>query len=332
MTAIAIIGGGGMIGQKIAHSLQRGRLAWANVREVTLYDRVFPPSGLPGMNQRRIEFGDPAATRALAAGRPDVIFHLAAIVSGEAERDFDLGWQVNVLSFWALLMALRAEHVASGGTWRPRLVLASSAAAFGPPFAADGIDDSFICEPRSSYGAQKVIAEHMVSDFSRKGFIDGISLRLPTITVRPGRANAALSSCFSAIIREPLRGRRVVLPLPVETRHIHASPRSAAEFFLHAATLDTARLDGHRALNMPSVSCTVAEQIECLRAFAGSDAVALIDRRPDPAVRGIVCNWPQRFRAARAHELGFRVEANFDDILAAYVGDDMEADRSEAAS
>ncbi|MBW7920754.1 MAG: NAD-dependent epimerase/dehydratase family protein [Rubellimicrobium sp.] len=330
MTAIAIIGGGGMIGRKIAHRLQHGGLAGVAALEVTLYDRVFPGVGLTGMNRQRIEFGDPAAARALAAGRPDVIFHLAAIVSGEAERDFDLGWQVNVLSFWALLMALRAEHLASGGTWRPRLVLASSAAAFGPPFAAEGIDDSFICEPRSSYGAQKVIAEHMVGDFSRKGFIDGISLRLPTITVRPGQANAALSSCFSAIIREPLRGRRAVLPLPEDTRHIHASPRAAAGFFLHAATLDTARLDGRRALNMPSVSCTVAEQIDCLRAFAGSEAVALIDHRPDPAVSGIVCNWPQRFRTARAQELGFRVEARFDDILAAYVEDDMAADRSEA--
>ena len=331
MTAIAIIGGGGMIGQKIARRLHLVGLAGAPARKVVLYDRAFPKAAVPGTENHRVEIGDAAEAAAVAARRPDVIFHLAAIVSGEAERDFDLGWQVNVFALWTLLMALRAEHSASGGTYRPRLVFASSVAAFGPPLAEDGIEDTFICEPRSSYGAQKVIAEQMVTDFSRKGFIDGLSLRLPTITVRPGQANAALSSCFSAIIREPLRGKRAVLPLPVGTRHIHASPRSAAGFFLHAATLDTGRLDGRRALNMPSVSCTIAEQIDGLRQQGGQSAVDLIDHQPDTAISGIVLNWPQRFRTDRAHELGFRSETSFAEIIAAYVEDDMSADQQAVA-
>ena len=331
MTAVAIIGGGGMIGQKIARSLLQNGLSGAVPQEIVLHDRGFATAPLRGTQHCAEDISDPAVVSAMARRRPDVIFHLAAIVSGEAERNFDLGWQVNVFSLWALLMALRAEHEASGGSYRPRLVFASSAAAFGPPLAEDGIDDTFICEPRSSYGVQKVIAEHMISDCSRKGYVDGLSLRLPTITVRPGQANAALSSCFSAIIREPLRGRRTVLPLPVETRHIHASPRSAAGFFLHAATIDTARLDGRRALNMPSASCTIAEQIDCLRQLAGQAAVDLIDHQPDPAIGGIVLAWPQKFRTERAHDLGFRAETSFDQILAAYVEDDMAADRQAVA-
>ena len=193
-------------------------------------------------------------------------------------------------------------------------------------------DDLHICEPRTSYGAQKAASELMISDFSRKGWIDGISLRLPTITVRPGKPNAAASSCFSAIIREPLNGRRTALPIRSDVRHMHASPRSSARFFLHAAELDTGKLEGRRALNMPSVTCSVEEQIEALRAVAGSKAVGLIDVKPDPFIQSIVGSWAEEFRAERAEKLGFAAEKSFEEIVRTYIEEDLPFESDQDSS
>ncbi len=321
MIKTLITGGGGMIGQKIAQELETRGLD-GQPCQITLVDIQFPPVISSGQTAVTASMEDAEAVTRLAADRPDVIFHLAAVVSGHAEKEFDVGWSANVDAMRFFLEALRQEHLKSGGTYRPRVVFASSAAVYGGPLPAV-IPDDFHTAPQSSYGVQKVIGEQMVTDFSRKGFIDGLSLRLPTICVRPGKPNAAASSAFSGIIREPLNGETAVLPFPESTRHMLASPRSAVGWFTHAATLDTTRLDGLRAIMMPSLTCSIAEQIEALRQVAGDKAVALIKRQDDPDVVSIVGGWPQEFDTPRAHALGFRSETRFSDIVTAYIEDEL---------
>ncbi len=322
MTSVLIIGGGGMVGQKVASRINMNGLHSRPATRLTLVDLRFPPNGAHADRHIVGDLSDRGTIDSLVAMRPDVIIHLAAIVSGEAERDFQKGWQVNLFALWTLLEALRIEHGASSGRYRPKFIFASSVAAFGPPF--DGpVSDQFICEPRTSYGAQKVASELIIGDFSRKGFIDGVSLRLPTICVRPGAPNAAASSCFSDIVREPLNGREARLPLARSVRHMHASPRSAARFFVHAAELDLELLEGRRTLNMPSVSCTIGEQIDALQDVAGNNVVALIREEPDPFVASIVGNWPREFSTERADSLGFRAETDFRQIIQAYIEDDL---------
>ena len=321
---ILVIGGGGMIGQKLARRLAKHGLGDDAAPNVTLFDLGFPPESAPAANRVTGNLTDPAQIARLAAARHDVIFHLASIVSGEAEMDFVKGWHTNMVPMWQFLEARRGEHEASGGTYVPRVVFSSSIAVFGAPYPAK-IGDEFLSAPQTSYGAQKAVCELMVSDFARKGFIDGLSIRLPTICVRPGKPNLAASSFFSGIIREPLNGQEAVLPVPDTVRHWHASPRSAARFLTHAATLDTDRLRGRRALNMPGFSCTVAEQIEALRRAAGQKAVDLIRREPDETIMRIVDGWPRDFDPARATELGFEAERDFDEIIKVYVEEDLPA-------
>jgi nucleoside-diphosphate-sugar epimerase len=320
MTRILVIGGGGMLGQKLAHRISTHKTFGADA-QVSLFDLSFPPDSAAG-NQIVGDLTASGMSKSFAAQRPDVIFHLAAIVSGQAETDFALGWDVNLMATWALLNALKDEHEASGREYTPRLVFASSIAVFGSPFP-EKISDEFLSAPLTSYGAQKAASELMITDFSRKGYIDGISLRLPTLCVRPGKANAAASSFFSGIIREPLNGDEAVLPVAETVRHWHASPRAAATFLTHAATLDTQLLNDRRALNMPGVSCTVAEQIEALRNVAGQGAVGLIRRKPDKTIEGIVKNWPRDFQTDRALKLGFAAESSFDEIIQVYLEDDF---------
>ena len=319
MTKILILGGGGMIGQKLARRIVDNDIFPG--ADLTLFDMAFPENGVAAKCVTG-NVADPAVAQKLAAGHPDVIFHLAAIVSGQAEAEFDLGWDVNMMSMWHLLNALKAEHDASGGAYRPRLVFTSSIAVFGGPYP-DKIGDEFLSAPQTSYGAQKAACELMVSDFSRKGFIDGVSLRLPTICVRPGKANAAASSFFSGIIREPLNGVQAILPVADTVRHWHASPRAAAQFLTHAAQLDTDLLQGRRALNLPGFSCTVAEQIEALRRVAGQRAVDLIKPQPDETIMQIVSGWPRDFDPQRAISLGFVAEQSFDRIIEVYLEDDL---------
>ncbi len=226
------------------------------------------------------------------------------------------------MAMWHLLNALKAEHDASSGAYVPRMVFTSSIAVFGGPFP-EKIDDDFLCAPQTSYGAQKATCELMVGDFSRKGYIDGMSLRLPTICVRPGKPNAAASSFFSGIIREPLNGAEAILPVPDTVRHWHASPRAAAKFLTHAAILDSEKLQGRRALNLPGVSCTVAEQIEALRRAAGQKVVDLIKPQPDETIMGIVKGWPRNFDPQRALALGFEAESDFDEIIAVYMEEEL---------
>lgn len=321
MLKVLILGGGGMVGQKLAHRLNAEGLNGTPCA-LTLFDMAFPELGAEGA-QVTGNLAAGGAVEVLAEMKFDIIFHLASIVSGEAEANFDLGWQVNMFPTWRLLEALRAEHQADP-TYRPRLVFTSSIAVFGGPYPAE-IDDLFLSAPQTSYGAQKSICETMIADFSRKGFIDGLSVRLPTICVRPGKANLAASSFFSGIIREPLNGQEAILPVPDTVRHWHASPRSAAGFLTHAATLDTDLLKGRLALNLPGVSCTVAEQIEALRDIAGNEVVARIKPQPDSAIARIVEGWPRNFDAKRGSELGFVAESNFHEIIKVYLEDDFQS-------
>lgn len=320
MTKVLIIGGGGMIGQKIAKTLIADGLNGLVPEKVILCDVAFPESGVSSVLQIQGGYTEPANLERIIAEEPEVIIHLAAIVSGAAERDFSLGWDINMHQMWTLLDAIRVAHEQTG--YRPRFVFASSVAVFGGDLP-DVIPDVFPTTPQSSYGAQKVVGEVLVNDFSRKGYIDGVSLRLPTISVRPGKPNLAASSCFSGIIREPLNGAEAILPVDPKTVHIHASPRSAAQFFSHAATMDTASLGAMRALNMPCVSCSIEEQIEALRSVAGTEVVGLIRHVPDPAIAALVKTWPRGFAAERAQSLGFRAETNFSEIIQVYIDEDL---------
>ncbi|MEM9971426.1 MAG: D-erythronate dehydrogenase [Pseudomonadota bacterium] len=321
MTHILIIGGGGMVGQKFASALCNRSLT-GGADTVTLFDLTFPENGAGADKRITGNVTDIDLMRETIATRPDIIYHLASIVSGQAEADFDIGWSVNGTAFRAFLDLIAAEHIASEGTWRPRLIFTSSIAVFGAPFP-DKIDDAFLSAPQTSYGAQKAISELMVTDWSRKGIVDGLSVRLPTICVRPGKPNLAASSFFSGIIREPLNGEEARLPVPTDVRHWHASPRSAAGFLRHAGTLDLDRVGPRRALNLPGVSCTVEEQIEALRDIAGNDVVSLIKPEPDEAVMAIVKNWPRDFAPQRALDLGFTAETRFHDIVQTYIDDDL---------
>ena len=224
---------------------------------------------------------------------------------------------------WQLLELLRGENIASGGAYCPKVIFTSSVAVFGGPFP-EYIGDDFLAAPQTSYGAQKAACELILSDFSRKGFVDGMSLRLPTICVRPGKPNLAASSFFSGIIREPLNGQQALLPVADSVRHTHASPRAAAGFLRHAAALQGADFGARRALNLPGVSCTVAEQIEALRRAAGQSAVELIVPQPDRDIMKIVDTWPKAFDPQLALSLGFSAEQSFDQIIEIYLTDDFE--------
>lgn len=323
---ILIIGAAGMVGQKLLRRILSGDSQFSTSCEIHLYD-VIPAHKPVGAEQATVLVGniaEPPQAQKLADIKADVIFHLASIVSGEAELEFEKGWQVNMAGTWNLLEALKRNHEASDGQYRPKIIFTSSIAVFGAPFP-EKISDEFFCTPQTSYGAQKAIVELLLSDYSRKGFVDGVSIRLPTICVRPGKPNLAASSFFSGIIREPLNGVQAILPVSEDVRHWHASPRSAARFLTHAAGLDLARLENRRALNMPGVSCTVGEQIEALRSIAGNDVVKLIKSEPDERIAQIVAGWPRNFEAKRAIELGFESESDFKDIIKIYREDDLPA-------
>ena len=237
--------------------------------------------------------------------------HLAAIVSGEAEEDFDKGYRVNLEGTLRLLEALRAaRHV-------PRLVFASSIAVFGAPFP-DRIPDEHHLTPLTSYGTQKAICELLIADYSRKGFVDAVGLRLPTIVVRPGKPNKAASGFFSSIIREPLHGEIAVLPVATTVRHWVASPRAAVSFLEHAATMDSGPLGARRNITMPGLSVTVQEEIDTLRDLAGQQRVKLIRFQPDARIAAIVAGWPQDFNTFRARSLGFAPDRSFADIVRTY--------------
>ena len=322
---ILIIGAAGMLGRKLTERLVRdGKLRGKPIARVDLVDVTAPaaPANAPFKTTSRAgDVADPALAAQLVALRPDVIFLLAAVVSGEAEREFDKGYAINLDGTRYLFEAVRQLGL-KNGPYHPRIVFTSSVAVFGAPFH-DAISDEFFHTPLTSYGTQKSICELLLSDYTRKGFFDGVGIRLPTVCVRPGAPNAAASGFFSNIIREPLAGHEAVLPVSEDVRHWHASPRSAVNFLIRAAEIDGAEIGPRRNLTMPGVSVTVAEQIAALRRVAGEKVVARIRRVPDPAIISIVSGWPRNFDARRATALGFASETSFDDIIRAHIEDEL---------
>jgi nucleoside-diphosphate-sugar epimerase len=320
---ILILGAAGMVGRKLTDRLLRdGRLGKNEISRMTLHDVVAPAkpakAGFP-IETGASDFAVPGAAEKLVADRPDVIFHLAAIVSGEAELDFDKGYRINLDGTRMLFDAIRL----AGGGYKPRVVFTSSIAVFGAPFP-DAIGDEFFHTPLLCYGTQKAIGELLLADYSRRGFMDGVGIRLPTICIRPGLPNKAASGFFSNILREPLAGKEAVLPVSEDVRHWHASPRSAAGFLVHAATMDTAAAGARRNLTMPGLSATVGEQIAALKRVAGDKVAARIKREPDPFIMGIVAGWPRNFDAKRAVQLGFTTaEKTFDDIVRIHIEDEL---------
>lgn len=319
---ILLLGAAGMLGRKLAERLAHdGALGGEPVSHVSLVDVVEPerPAGETAKLETVVaDLAEPGAAGALISSRPDIIFHLAAVVSGEAESDLEKGYRVNLDGTRLLLDAVRA----TGAGYRPRVVFASSIAVFGAPFP-EVIGDDYCTTPLTSYGTQKAIGELLLSDYTRRGFLDGVGVRLPTICVRPGKPNRAASGFFSSIIREPLNGEEAVLPVSDQVRHWFASPRAAVDFLLRAATLDTGDLGDRRCLTMPGISVTVADQIAALRNIAGDDVVRRIRREPDETIMRIVAGWPRSFDAQRAIGLGFRAEADFEEIIRVYLEDEL---------
>jgi nucleoside-diphosphate-sugar epimerase len=319
---ILITGAAGMIGRKLIDRMVRdGGLNGQAVDRLTLAD-VVAPSAPPDYSGKveavAIDMSLPGAAEKLLAARPDVIFHLAAIVSGEAEADFDKGYRINLDGTRALLEAIRRI----GDGYHPKLVFTSSVAVFGAPFP-EAITDDFHLTPLTSYGTQKAICELLLADYARRGILAGVGIRLPTICVRPGKPNKAASGFFSSIIREPLAGHEAVLPVADTVRHSHATPRAAVGFLIHAAGLSPEQLGTRVNLTMPGVSCTVAEEIAALRRIAGDKVASRIRREPDATIMRIVEGWPQRVEARRALALGFRAESSFDDIVRIHIEDEL---------
>jgi nucleoside-diphosphate-sugar epimerase len=305
---VLVIGAAGMIGRKLT-----ARLVKEGASDLILHD-VVPFEGSSMVSDLSV----PGEAEKLVAKRPELIFHLAAIVSGEAEADFEKGYRINLDGTRRLFEAVRKI----GDGYKPKLVFTSSIAVFGSPFP-DAIGDEFLNAPLTSYGTQKAIGELLLSDYSRRGLFDGIGIRLPTICVRPGKPNKAASGFFSGILREPLAGQEAVLPVPDTVRHWFASPRAAIEFLIHASKIDTELLGTRRNLSMPGLSATIAEEIESLRRVAGDKAARLIRREPDQTIMRIVEGWPRNFDAKRALALGFRPDPSFDDIVRFHVEDEL---------
>lgn len=315
---ILITGAAGMLGGKLSASLAADPPV--GLTRMTLLDVVAPqpPPGSPVATvAATLDITDRAAVAARIAKRPEVVFHLAAVVSGEAEADFEKGYAVNFDGTRALFEAIRALP-----EYRPKVIFASSIAVFGAPFP-ETIPDGFHPTPLTSYGAQKAMGELMLSDYTRRGFMDGVGLRLPTVCVRPGRPNKAASGFFSNILREPLAGEEAVLPVDEDVRHWFASPRAAVGFLRHALAMDLGAIGPRRSLTLPGLSATVGEEIEALRRAGGDAAVARIRREPDAVIAGIVAGWATRFDASRTEGLGFVADASFDAIIAAHVEDEL---------
>jgi len=315
---ILITGGGGFLGFRLAKTLlARGKLGGKPVSRVTLLDGAFP-SGLEKLQKVTAVTGDVSDGKTIASvctPDTDAVFHLAAVVSGAAEADFDLGMRVNLKGMELLLAQMRKCAKP------PRLVYTSSVAAFGGELPAV-LDDSTIANPQTSYGAQKVIGEYLVTDYSRKGFLDGRSLRLPTIVVRAGKPNAAASSFASAVIREPLNGVAYDCPVAPETGVWLLSPGKVVEAFIHAWELPAEAWGAQRWLNLPGITASVAQMVEAMRKVAGDAAAQRVRYKDDARIQAIVKTWPVNFRTPRALAMGFKPDADVESVIRAYIADE----------
>ena len=307
---ILITGGGGFLGSRLAEKLR----ARDKNADITLLDIAFPP----GLEARfRCVTGDIASPEIIAkalARDTASVFHLASVVSGGAEADFDLGYRSNLDGMRALLEACRRLDAPA------KFVFASSVAAFGGKLP-DVLDDSTTPAPQTSYGTQKVIGEYLVADYTRKGFLDGRSLRLPTIVVRPGKPNLAASSFASSIIREPLSGVAVDCPVPETTGVWILSPRRVVDAFVHAHDLPSPAWPSTRAVNLPGITLSVRQMLDAMARVAGAETARRVRFVDDARIQGIVKTWPVRFRTERANQMGFRADDNFEDVVRDFMGD-----------
>ena len=320
---VVITGGTGMLGRRLAQRIlaapelagPSGRME--EVSRLTLFDAFEPAE--PPPEDARVELvtgdiRDPAVVARLIGPDTGAVFHFAAVVSGGAEADFDLGWQVNLDGGRNVLEACRATGRC------PRVVFTSSLAVYG---GVRSVDDETGLTPQTSYGAQKAIGELMVNDYTRKGFVDGRTLRLPTIVIRPGKPNRAASGFASSILREPLQGARVVCPVTPETHMLILSPRRAVQAFIDVHNADGAALGMNRAVMMNGISPTVGEMVETLRRIAGDAVAGRIDWVPDPEIQRIVDSWPFFADGARARALGFTADADVAEIIESFVADEL---------
>lgn len=311
---IVILGGGGFIGTRLARELiGNGSLAGTSSDKLTLVDIGFPgDTGDSRIEYLKGDFSEKNTLRSIMATRPDVIFHLAAVVSGEAEKNFELGMKVNFHASLQLLELCRTlRH-------RPRIVFSSSCGVFGGD-VTKVVADETAPKPRSSYGTEKAMVELLMNDYSRRGFVDARTLRLPTIAVRPGKPNAATSSFISSIIREPLNGIRATYPVLPESKFWISSPKRVVSNIIRAANIDEKLLGDDRVINLPGLTVSVREMIDSLEKIAGKKATDLISYEPDEFLQRIVLTWPPNFRTTRADQLGFVRDASVDEIIQAYI-------------
>ena len=318
---VVITGGAGFLGSRLAFALlNRGTLGGRDgrqqkIRELVLLDHVAATSiEEPRVRTFAGDVSSATVLRDVIGGDTDVVFHLAAVVSGEAEADFDLGMRVNLDGTRAVLEACRTLRQPA------RVTFASSVAVFGVPLP-DIVTDATTPTPRASYGAQKLMSELLVTDYSRKGYVDGRAVRLPTIVVRPGKPNKAASSFASGIMREPLNGVASICPVAKETMVWMLSPQRAIEAFIHAHELSAEQWGMGRALNLPGITISVADMVATLARIAGKSVAGRVAFVPDPVIERIVATWPVRFDTARADQMGFKRDDSFETILAGYIED-----------
>jgi nucleoside-diphosphate-sugar epimerase len=327
---IVITGGCGFLGRRVAMRLLESGTAGRPVEELVLFDNA--PPALPLPDDRRIavvtgDIADRGTVASLIVPGTDAVFHLAAIVSGQAEADTDLGYRVNLDGTRAVLDACRALGPKDNSL--PRLIFASSLAVYGGALPPE-VGEATALMPQSSYGAQKAIGELLVNDYSRKGFIDGMALRLPTVVVRPGLPNRAASTFASSMIREPLTGQDAVCPVSPDTIMALASPRRIVAGLAHALDLPSGALGANRSLQLPGFSVSVGEMAEALRRAAGEEAYRRIRWEPDPQIQAIISSWPQALAAPRAEALGFGRDSGIDEVIAAFIEDDLPLQRQLA--
>lgn len=310
---IMITGGAGFLGKRLA----AGLLARADIDEIVLVD-VAPAEGHADPRIRTVtgDIADSALMATLVDARTAGIFHLAAVVSGQAEADFELGMRINLDASRLLLDLCRQRG------HKPRVVFTSSVAVYGGNLP-DVVTDDLALRPASSYGTQKAIAELLLADYSRRGFVDGRVLRLPTVSVRPGLPNKAASSFASGIIREPLNGEDAVCPVAPETRLWLLSPRRAIDCLIHGFDLDADALGRQRAINLPGITVTAGEMVASLRRVAGEEVASRVHWERDAAIERIVGTWPGAWNTVRAETLGFKGDANFEQVVRAYIADDL---------
>ena len=316
---IVIIGGAGFLGQKLARALvARGRLNGQPVRRITLAD-VTDPAGIEGaavpVDTVQCDITDPASVARVITDETEVIYHLAAVVSSHAEEAFEDGMQINLHGTLNILERCRALGTA------PLLVFTSSLAVYGGE-VPDPITEVSLLNPQNSYGTQKAVGELLVNDYARKGYIDGRGVRLPTISIRPGKPNRAASSFMSSILREPLNGQTANCPVDEDFRHYYLSPRKCVENLIRVAEISAADLGGNRILQMPGRTLSIRQMIDAMTAVVGPEPATLITWQPEEAVRRIVGGWRFDIHADRAVALGLEADGSFEENVRAYIEDD----------